>query len=101
MIGPDFFIDTLQTTKKVVTDAVFKDATLNKAAHNYIDAQTAFAKMMTHNVIDLTKYSVDSVSKVLFPQKEQAAQAPYKVEPKARKTKVEEAANTDINTQGE
>jgi hypothetical protein len=83
MFTPDFFIDTFQTTKKVVTNAVFKDATLNKAAHNYIDAQTAFAKMMTRNAIDLAKYSVDSVSKVLFPQTEQASQAPYKVEKEA------------------
>ena len=73
MFGPDFYIDTFQTTKKVLTDAVFKDATLNKAAHNYIDAQTAFAKMMARNTIDLAKYSVDSVSKVLFPQKEETA----------------------------
>ena len=80
MFGPHFFIDTFQTSKKVITDAVFKDATLNKAAHNYIDAQTSFAKMMATNAIDLAKYSVDSVSKVLFPQTEQASRAPYKVE---------------------
>lgn len=83
MFTPDFFIDTFQTTKKVITNAVFKDSTLNKAAHNYIDAQTAFAKMMAHNAIDLAKYSVDSVSKVLFPQTEQASKAPYKVEKEA------------------
>ena len=83
MFGPHFYIDTFQSTKKIVTDAVFKDATLNKAAHNYIDAQTAFAKMITTNVIDLAKYSVDSVSKVLFPQTEQASKAPYKVEKEA------------------
>jgi hypothetical protein len=83
MFTPDFLIDTFQSTKKVITNAVFKDATLNKAAHNYIDAQTAFAKMMSHNAIDLAKYSVDSISQVLFPQKEQASQAPYKVEKEA------------------
>jgi hypothetical protein len=83
MFTLDFFIDTFQSTKKEFTNAVFKDATLNKAAHAYIDAQTAFAKMMSHNAVDLAKYSVDSVSKVLFPQKEQASQAPYKVEKEA------------------
>ena len=83
MFSPHFYIDTFQTTKKIVTDAVFKDATLNKAAHAYIDAQTAFAKMVTTNAIDLAKYSVDSVSKVLFPQSEQASKAPYKVEKEA------------------
>ena len=68
MFGPDFFIDTFQESKRVVTNYVFKDPTLNKAANDYINAQTAFAKMLSHNTIDLTKYSVESISKVLFPQ---------------------------------
>ena len=68
MFGPDFFIDTFQESKRVVTNYVFKDPTLNKAANDYINAQTAFAKMLSHNAIDLTKYSVESISKVLFPQ---------------------------------
>jgi hypothetical protein len=80
---------------------LIKNSTLNKAAKDYIDAQTVFAKMMANNAIDLAKYSMDTFTKCVYPKKEQAAQAPYKVEPKARKTKVEEAANTDINTQGE
>ena len=84
MFGPDFYIDSFQNMKKVVTNQVFKDKTLNKAANDYIDAQTQFAKMMAHNAVDLAKYSVDSVSKVLFPQKEQASQAPYKVEKEAQ-----------------
>ncbi len=70
---PDFFIDTFQNTKKVVTNAVFKDETLNKAAHAYIDAQTSFAKVLANNTIEMTRYSVDSVSKVLFPKKEGTA----------------------------
>ena len=68
MFGPDFFIDTFQESKRVVTNYVFKDPTLNKAANDYINAQTAFAKMLSNNAIDLTKYSVESISKVLFPQ---------------------------------
>lgn len=68
MFGPDFFIDTFQETKRTITNYVFKDPTLNKAANDYINAQTAFAKMLSHNAIDLTKYSVESISKVLFPQ---------------------------------
>jgi dihydroneopterin aldolase len=80
MFGPDFYIDSFQSIKKVVTNQVFKDKTLNKAANDYIDAQTAFAKMMAHNTVDLFKYSVDSVSKYCFPQMEKASQAPYKVE---------------------
>ena len=73
MFTPDFYIDSFQQTKKVLTNQVFKDPTLNKAAHNYIDAQTAFAKMLTTNTIDMAKYSVESVSKVLFPKKEEKA----------------------------
>ena len=73
MFTPDFYIDSFQSTKKILTNQVFKDPTLNKAAHNYIDAQTAFAKMLTSNTVDMAKYSVDSVSKVLFPKKEEKA----------------------------
>jgi hypothetical protein len=73
MFTPDFFIDSFQSTKRMLTNQVFKDPTLNKAAHNYIDAQTAFAKMLTANTLDLAKYSVESVSKVLFPKKEEKA----------------------------
>jgi len=73
MFTPDFYIDSFQQTKKVLTNQVFKDPTLNKAAHNYIDAQTAFAKMLAANTLDLAKYSVESVSKVLFPKKEEKA----------------------------
>lgn len=68
MFNPEFFIDSFQGAKKSVTDKVFKDQVLNKAAHAYIDAQTAFAKMMVRNTIDVAKHSVDSISKVLFPQ---------------------------------
>jgi hypothetical protein len=68
MFTPDFYIDSFQSTKRMLTNKVITDATLNKAAHNYIDAQTAFAKMLAANTVDMVKYSVDSVSKVLFPQ---------------------------------
>ena len=73
MFTPDFYIDSFQQTKKVLTNQVFKDPMLNKAAHAYIDAQTTFAKMLTSNSLDLAKYSVESVSKVLFPKKEEKA----------------------------
>ena len=73
MFTPEFYIDSFQSTKKALTNQVFKDPTLNKAAHNYIDAQTAFAKMLAANTVDMAKYSVDSVSKVLFPKKEEKA----------------------------
>jgi len=101
MLTLNSFIDTFQHSKKLVANQLFKDAALNKAAIDYIDTQTAFAKMLTNNAMTVAKYSVDTMTNLLYPKKEQAAQAPYKVEPKTRKTKVEEAANTDINTQGE
>lgn len=68
--SPDYIIDTVQTVKRVVTDQVYKDPTLNKAANDYITAQTQFAKMLAKNTIDLTTYSVESVSKFLFPKLE-------------------------------
>lgn len=86
MFSPDFYIDTFQETKRVITNQVFKDPTLNKAANDYINAQTAFAKMLAHNTIDLTKYSVDSVSKVLFPKEAEVTKAA-----KARAVKAETA----------
>ena len=73
MFTPHFYIDSFQNTKKVITNAVFTDKTLNKAAHAYIDAQTAFAKVLANNTIEMTRYSVESVSKVLFPKKEATA----------------------------
>ena len=92
MFGPDFFIDTFQETKRVVTNQIFKDPTLNKAANDYINAQTAFAKMLSHNAVDLTKYSVDQISKVLFPQGVEVTKA-------ARAKAAKQPADT--NTQGE
>jgi hypothetical protein len=73
MFTPHFFIDTFQGTKKAVTNQIFKDPRLNKAAHDYIDAQTTFAKMAVNNTIDMAKYSVESISKVWFPKKEGTA----------------------------
>ena len=75
MFTPDFFIDTFQESKRTITNYVFKDPTLNKAANDYINAQTAFAKMLSHNAIDLTKYSVESISKVLLPQSVEVTKA--------------------------
>ena len=73
MFSPHFYIDSFQNTKKIVTDQIFKYPAINKAAHVYIDAQTQFAKMAVNNTIDMAKYSVESVSKYLFPKKEATA----------------------------
>jgi len=73
MFSPHFYIESFQNTKKIVTDQIFKDPALNKAAHAYIDAQTQFAMMAVNNTIDMAKYSVDTVSKYWFPTKEATA----------------------------
>ena len=91
MFTPDFYIDLVQSTKRQLTNQVYKDDTLNKAAHNFIDAQTAFAKMLAKNYIDLSAYSADAISKVLFPKQEETVKA---------KT-AKKSATTDINTQGD
>jgi len=83
MFSPSFYIESFQNTKKVVTNQVIKDPTLNKAAHAYIDAQTKFALMLADNAVELAKYSVESLSKVMFPKNKENSAAPYKVEPKA------------------
>ena len=89
---PDFIIDTFQDSKRIITNQIIKDATLNKAANDYINAQTTFAKMLAHNAVDLTKYSVESISKVLFPKEQEVTKA-------ARAKAAKQPADTD--TQGE
>lgn len=72
--SPEFYIDSFQNTKKLVTDKIITDKTLNKAAHSYIDAQTAFAKVLVNNTLDIAKVVTDNVTdKVL--QKAKAAKA--------------------------
>lgn len=64
---PEFYIDTLQKTKSVLTDKVITDPVLNKAAHQFLDAQTTFAKMVANNTTTIAKHSIDSISKTYFP----------------------------------
>ena len=61
-------IDAFQQTKKNLTDRIIKDPVLNKSAHNFINSQTQFAKMLVNNFTDISKYYVDSQTKALFPQ---------------------------------
>ena len=91
MFTPEFYIDSFQSTKRMLTNKVYTDPTLNKAANDFITAQTAFAKMLAKNYIDLSTYSVEAISKVMFPKKEDTVKA---------KT-AKKSATTDINTQGE
>jgi hypothetical protein len=75
MFTPDFYIDLFQSSKRQLTNQVYKDDTLNKACNSFIDAQTAFAKMMVKNYIDLSAYSADAMSKVFFPKQEEVTKA--------------------------
>lgn len=61
-------IDMFQQLKKNLTDRIIKDPVLNKSAHNFINSQTQFAKMLVNNFTDISKYYVDSQTKALFPQ---------------------------------
>ena len=60
--SPEFYIDSFQNTKKLVTDKILTDKTLNKAAHAYIDAQTSFAKVLVNNSMDIAKVITENLS---------------------------------------
>jgi len=66
----DAHIEAFQETKRGLTDKIITDPTLNKAAHDYINAQTEFAKMLAHNFTDIAKYSMDAISNKWFPKEE-------------------------------
>jgi hypothetical protein len=64
----------LQKTKSVLTDKVITDPVLNKAAHEFLDAQTVFAKMVATNTTTIAKHSIDSISKTYFPNSKSKAE---------------------------
>jgi hypothetical protein len=64
MFTLESYVDAFQQTKKQVTDKVITDASLNKAAHKFIDAQTVFAKMLITNAQDMAKYAVDNITSI-------------------------------------
>jgi len=70
MFTPQFYIDSFQSLKHSFTDKVITDPTLNKAANAFIDAQTAWAKMIVNNSTTVTKYLFDKQTEVMHPKKE-------------------------------
>jgi len=70
MFTPDFYIDLFQSSKRMVTNQIFKDERMNKVANNFIDAQTVFAKMLAKNTIEMLSYAADSMSKTIYPHGE-------------------------------
>lgn len=66
MFTPETIIDTIQGSKRTFTNMVIKDEVLNKVANNFIDSQTAFAKMLVTNLTTVTKHSMDQLTTKLF-----------------------------------
>jgi hypothetical protein len=83
MFTPQFFIDSIQSTKRGVFKQIIKDPELQRVADRYIDAQTEFANMLVTNTIAVARYSFEKATDSSFSKKEQASQAPYKVEKEA------------------
>jgi len=70
-MNPSYYIDSFQSLKRSLTNKVITDETLNKAANSFIDAQTAWAKMVAENSIDLTKHYFDQIAKVTYTKRTQ------------------------------
>lgn len=68
MFTADFYIDAFQNYKRTATNAVITDKVLNKAANDYIDSQTAFAKTLAHNSLDLAKYWFETSVNNIMPK---------------------------------
>ena len=64
----NFFIDTFQGTKRKLTNNVIKDPVLNKAANDFIDSQTSFAKMLVNNSTNVLKHFTDTQTNAIFPK---------------------------------
>jgi hypothetical protein len=62
MFTPDAIIDNIQGIKRSFTNQVITDPTFNKIAHDYINAQTEFAKMVSNNALTVAKYSAECLS---------------------------------------
>jgi len=69
-MNPSYYIDSFQSLKRSLTNKVITDTTLNKAANSFIDAQTAWAKMVVDNTTTIAKYCFDKQSDILYPKKD-------------------------------
>ena len=63
MFTPVFFIEMFQGAKRSLTNKIITDEVLNRAANDFITAQTEFAKMLANNAITMAKYSMDNCLK--------------------------------------
>jgi hypothetical protein len=69
-MDPEIFIDTLCGVKRFMTDKIITEPVMNKAAHDFINAQSNFAKMLLNNHYIISKHSMDSISAFWFPKKD-------------------------------
>jgi hypothetical protein len=71
--SPEFYIDSFHNSQKLITDKVILDKTLNKAVNTYIDAQTAFAKVLVSNTMDMAKFVTETTTDKLFQKQSKKA----------------------------
>ena len=69
MFTPIIFVETLQNAKKAATNALIKDQTFNKAAHDFIDAQTEFAKSVFSIATAISNELVGKQASFFYPKK--------------------------------
>lgn len=67
-LSTDLFIDTIQTIKRNLTDELITDKVLNQAAHDFMSAQTTWAKMVSKNTMEISKHYIESQTKLWFPK---------------------------------
>jgi len=70
MFTPQFYINSFQSLKHDFTNKVITDPTLNKVANDFIDAQSAWAKMVVNNSTTVTKYLFDKQTEVMHSKKD-------------------------------
>ena len=69
IMNPSYYIESFQSLKRSLTNKVITEPVLNKAANSFIDAQTAWAKMVAENSLDLTKHYFDQLARVTSTKK--------------------------------
>lgn len=67
LFGPDTVIDAVQNMKRMVVNQFITDEVIRTAAHNYIDSQTEFARMLVKNTFDLAANALGQCG-TMFPQ---------------------------------
>ena len=60
----NMWIDTIQNAKKSWVDTWFKDETLNKPLHTFVDAQTTFTKIVMKQANEFANSAGEAMAKV-------------------------------------